>query len=117
MEQNTQLLATTSSVGTAALCGGRFHRTGPNTRTIQAEHSTRHYSQRKCRVLYHLGQRANQSAQPTRRIGIAWPLYRPGFSQQGHSGAWVTDKERNLWFGMVVEGADPPSARTYALLA
>jgi hypothetical protein len=53
----------------------------------------------------------------TKRFGVMWPLFHRAFSSQGDSGAWVTDKARILWFGMVVHGADPPVARTYALEA
>src|SRR5688572_12122466 len=52
-----------------------------------------------------------------RRVGITLPLLDTAFSKPGHSGAWVTDQDRTLWFGMVVQGAPAPSARTFALLA
>lgn len=52
-----------------------------------------------------------------KRFGIWFPLWNRGFSKEGHSGAWVTDSARSVWYGMVVRGAEPPVARTYALLA
>jgi hypothetical protein len=53
----------------------------------------------------------------TQRFGVIFPLWNRAFSEEGHSGAWVTDSARSIWYGMVVSGAHPPAARTYALLA
>lgn len=53
----------------------------------------------------------------TKRFGVIWPLFGRAFSSSGDSGAWVVDHSRSLWFGMVIHGADPPVARTYALEA
>jgi hypothetical protein len=53
----------------------------------------------------------------SKRFGLIWPLFDRAFSVPGHSGAWITDAPANLWFGMVVQGSQPPLTITYALEA
>jgi len=52
-----------------------------------------------------------------KRFGITWPLTHRAFSVEGQSGAWVTDEQDSLWFGMIAQGADPPVLISYALEA
>ncbi len=49
------------------------------------------------------------------RFGIWFPLGRAPFSRPGQSGAWVTDCDGEVWFGMVALGAEPPREHSYAL--
>jgi hypothetical protein len=53
----------------------------------------------------------------SKRFGLIWPLFDRAFSVPGHSGAWVTDAPASLWFGMVVQGSQPPLTISYALEA